>query len=221
MQKRLYIIIILLFAAEYTIGQGRLKFGVLFDPTITWLQSDNMNVTPKKIHAGFNFGVSVDYYFANNYAFATGVSLFNTGGTLTYTDGVARFRTNQDEVSIKPGSDITYRIQYVKIPLGLKFKTHRIGRYVYFANLGVNPMARALARADFTDENDKEYDSVNVNNEVNFFNMGWFFGGGASYSLGGNAAIFAGINFMSTFIDMTSRDFITSRNLSLRIGVLF
>jgi len=53
--------------------------------------------------------------------------------------------------------------------------------------------------------------------------MGWHFGGGTSYSLGGEAAIFVEVTFMNTFLDMTtvSRDMITSKNLALRVGVLF
>ena len=219
----IYVVALLLFAAECVFGQKGLKFGVLFDPTITWFRSDNMNVTPEKAHTGFNLGMSVDHYFANNYAFTTGVSLFNTGGTLKYANRIERFSTKNNIASIAPDSEIKYRIQYVKIPVALKFKTHRIGRYVYFANLGFNPMVRTWAKASFTDENNERYNNASVTKEVNLFNAGWFFGGGGSYSLGGDAAFFVGISFMSTFFDTTtmSRDVITSRNLSLSVGVLF
>jgi len=223
MYKRIYILIILSLATEYAVGQGGLQFGVVFDPTVMWFNSDNSNVVPQKTHLGFNFGMSVDYYFANNYAIASGISLFNTKSTIKYADGIARFRTSNSIVSLEAGRSIEYRIQYVNIPLGLKLKTHRIGRYVYSANMGFNTMIRASAKADFIAEDVRKYSKARVGKEVNFINMGWHFGGGASYSLGGAASVFGGISFMNTFLDMTasSRDKITSHNISFRIGVLF
>jgi len=209
----------LLFATEYAVGQRELKFGILFDPTVMWYQSNNKNVTSEKAHLGFNFGMSLDYYFANNYAFATGISLFNTRSTVSYANGI-ELKISGKNMQVTSDDDVKYRIQYIKIPVGLKFKTHKIGRYVYFANLGLNPMVRVSAKADFISE-EKEYSKEGVNKEVNFLNIGWHFGGGTTYSLGGEAAIFAGLSFMSTFSSTLSRDVITSRNLSLRIGVLF
>jgi len=219
--KRIYIIIILLCAAKYSIGQDGVKFGVMFDPTIMWFQSDSRTVVPQNSSMGFNLGMSLDYFFANNYAFATGISLFNTGCTLKYLNGIT-IRTKEEKVTIAAEEDVKYRIQYINLPAGLKFKTHRIGRYEYSANMGFNVMVRATAKGTF-DVEDLKYEKVSVKEEVNFFNMGWHFGGKASYSLGGAAAIFAGVSYMHTFLDMTSAagGKITSNNISIRLGVLF
>ena len=217
MFRKVYIVGILLFTTGFVFGQG-FKFGIMFDPAITWLRSDVKNVLPEKAYLGFDLGLTADGYFSKNYAFATGISLFNTGGTLKYVNGIEKFRTKDGNVQIKPGGNVKYRVQFVKIPVAMKFKTHTIGRFVYSANLGFDPMLRVSARADFNDEN-----GTNVNDEIKFLNMGWHFGGGAHYSLGGEVALFFGLSYMSTFLDMTqpAHDMITTNHLFFRIGMMF
>ena len=217
MVKKICIIVLFLFAAKPFFGQG-FKFGVFFNPAVTWLKSDVQDIKPQNAHPGFDFGMSVNYFFAQNYAFATGVSLFNTSGTLKYENGATFKVKNGEPKNLEQGENIKFRIQYVKIPIGLKFKTHRIGRMIYSANLGFDPMIRTTQRADF-----KEEKKIDLDKEIKFFNMGWHFGGIAAYSLGGEAAVYGGLAFMNTFTDITqhSRDKISSGNVMLRIGVLF
>jgi len=226
MFKKAYVIVIILlfFASKPMYGQG-FKFGVFFDPTVSWLQSDVKDVTPGSIRLGFDFGMSVDYFFAENYAFASGISIFNTGGTLKYVDRKDRFylRDENEVIFLSPNSDVKYNIQYVKIPVALKFKTHLIGRMVYSANLGFDVMFRTSSNADLTDTNKIFHEKINANKEIKLLNLGWHFGGTASYHLGGDASIYGGLAYMDTFSDITtpSRDMITSKNLFFRIGILF
>jgi len=226
MSKRLNIAVFVLFvSAKSLTGAGlapHLQFGVFFNPVFTWLQSDVNDVVPGKVRTGFDFGMSMDYFFAENYAFSSGLSMFNTGGTLKYNNGTFHNRDNTT-ISILPNSDVKYQIQYVKIPVALKFKTHLIGRMVYSANIGFDLMARASSSAYFRDTDNELFDGINANKEISFFNMGWFFGGVISYHLGGDAFIYSGLVFMDTFTDMTvpSRDMIKSQNLFLRLGIVF
>ena len=211
-------VVVFFFAITSVFGQG-LKFGVFFDPAFIKFKSDAKDVVADdKFSMGFDLGMSTDYYFSQNYAVATGISLLNTRGTLTYENGIKNFHTKDGNIEIEPGSKIKYNVQYVKIPLGLKFKTHKIGRMVYSANPGLDFITRASAKASFKDEK-----NASVNKEIKFFNMGWHFMLGASYSLGGEAAILGGLSFMNTFVDMTApmHDKITSQNLFLCIGLIF
>ena len=222
-KKTTYIIIIVLFLTSNSLFGYGTRFGVFFNPTITWLQSDVPDVIPVKNHLGFDFGMSLDYFFAENYAFATGVSMFNTGGTLKYVNGIDKFSLRDKNVEIAPNGEVKYKIQYVKIPVALKFKTHLIGRAVYSANLGFDLMMRASAKASFEDITTKEqYDNI-ATKEINFFNLGWHIGGAVSYHLGGDAFLYGGLTFLDTFTDLTKplHDKITSQNLTFRIGIMF
>jgi hypothetical protein len=217
MVRKSYTFIILFLVTSSVFGQG-VKFGVFFDPVATWWKSDVSDVTVEKARLGFDFGMTADYYFSENYAFATGISLFNTGGTLKYRHDDLTLYTKDEEVKIISGSTVKYKIQYVKIPFALKFKTHRIGRFVYSANLGFDPMIRVSTRLNFNG-----FENVTANKETKLFNLGWHIGAGAQYSLGGDVAVFGGLTFMNTFVDITrpAHDNITSNNLGFRVGILF
>ena len=216
MPQKTCIVFILFLVTGSGFGQD-LKFGIQFDPTITWLRSDVNDVTRDGVRLGFDLGMSVDYFFSQNYALATGVSLFNMGGTLKYDNGISLHTKDGAEI-IEPDGTVKYKIQYVKIPVALKFKTVEIGRFTYSANMGFDPMIRVSTRVNCNDVKD-----VKANQETKLFNIGWHFGLGGQYSLGGETAIFVGLTFMNTFADITkpAHDKITSNNLMLRIGVVF
>ena len=216
MSRLMSIAIILLLATGSVFGQI-FRFGVLFDPTITWLRSDVKDVMSDKARIGFDIGLTADYYFARNYAFSSGFSFFNMGGTLKYVNGVS-LHTKNEKVEIQSGGKVKYMVQYIKIPAALKFKTVEIGRITYSANLGFDPMIRVSTRINYSEDK-----KVKANKATKLFNFGCHLGGGAQYSLGGDASLFAGLSFMSTFMDMTqaSHDRITSNNLVIRIGVMF
>jgi len=200
MRKKYYIIILFLIGTSSVFAEG-IKFGIHFDPTIVWLRTDNK--VNDGISLGFDFGMSLDYFFAKNYAFATGISMFNTGGNVNVN-----------------GFPSDYRIQYLKVPVGLKFKTHRIGRMIYSADMGFAAMARMTSKS----ESVSGFREQNANKDVKFFNVGWHFGGLAAYSLGGEAALFGGLSFLNTFTDMFKIGAVrktTSGNIMLRIGIMF
>ena len=220
MFKKNCILIILFFATGSLSGQG-FKFGILIDPTVTWLRSDVKDITRDKARLGIDVGMSVDYFFSENYAFTTGISIFNMGGTLKYDNGLTLY-TKGGNAAIAPGGKVKYKVSYIKIPAAMKFVTVEIGRITYSANLGLDPMIRVSTRVNYqTGDNDVK--NVKANKETKLFNFGWHFGLGAQYSLGDETSIFGGLSFMNTFFDITKpqHDKITSNNLMLRIGVMF
>jgi hypothetical protein len=206
-----------MFLATSSVFGQPFTFGILIDPAITWLRSDGSDVTRDKARIGLDLGMSFDYFFSRNYAFATGISLFNMGGTLLYDKGVS-LHTKDGNVQIESGGTVKYKIQYFKIPLALKFKTVEIGRFTYSANMGFDPMFRVSTRLNFNDVK-----NIKANQEAKFLNLGWHFGVGGQYSLGDETAIFAGLSFLNTFTDITkpAHNKITSNNLIFRVGVIF
>jgi opacity protein-like surface antigen len=63
----------------------------------------------------------------------------------------------------------------------------------------------------------------NISDEINLFNMGYHFGAGAEYSLGGNTAVVFGITYSNGFSDITknTNDKITTSSFAIRLGLLF
>jgi hypothetical protein len=216
--KKYIICGMLLFYCIGSRGQ-ELKFGVFVEPQLSWLTPDAKNIDRDGFRIGINGGMIMDKYFAKNYAFTTGVSISNIGGNLFYEDSLT-IKTAEAEQLMTPRTTVDYRLQYVSVPLGLKFKTSQIGYFTFFAQLGFTPQITIRARADASRN---QLDRENIIDEVNLLNLSYFFGGGIGYSLGGNTELIGGILFNNGFIDVlkskNSRD--TLSFLSLRFGIMF
>lgn len=201
----------------------RISFGLHFDPVISWFGSDIRQTMNDGARPGFNLGLTFNKYFGYNYAFSTGISIVSAGGRLASTDTtIMEFSNFQSEVL--PGNPVIYRIQYLSVPVGLKFQTNEIGYLAYFANVGLDPKVRIGGKADIPS---LDIDRETATGELKLFNMSWHITAGIEYSLGGTTALVAGLSFENNFLDVTRenntqlKDKITHKLLSFRLGINF
>ncbi|MFC2138022.1 porin family protein, partial [Bacteroidota bacterium] len=199
-------------------SQG-IRFGIFTEPKISWLTPDVSTITGDGGKLGFNVGLILDSYFTKNYAFATGISINNVGGKLLYTSADSLITSNGNEV-IDANSSVKYKFQYVNIPLGLKLKTNEMGYISFCSNVGITPQIKIKSTAQ---SDDNEFNDVNIDEEVNLFNLGYHIGAGIEYSIGGNSAITVNIIYTNGFLDITKReeDKIVMSNVALKIGLMF
>ncbi len=202
-------------------AEQKIRFSVFVNPCINWLQSDIQSVNSGSPAIGFDAGLTVDKYFTDYYAFSSGVSISSLGGNLKYSHlGGTTFNTKgRGEVTINDGATVKYKLQYITVPLGLKLKTKQIGYFTYFANLGFNLQMNIKATGTSDDGNLND----NISSEINLFNLGYFFGAGAEYSIGGNTALVFGLTYTNGFTDITQNDNakITTAGFALRLGLMF
>lgn len=219
MKKGFFLIIIFLLLLQYAKGQEqRLRFGVFVDPQFSWLSPDARNISKKGTHLGVNAGLVMDKFFQKHYAFSTGLSIGSQGGGLSF-DEMSTIHVYNEIDTIPAGATVNYKLKYITVPIGLKFTTNQIGYATYYAQVGFtcqfNVQARAVSEA-INVKND------NISNEINLFNVGYHFGGGIEYSLGGQTAITAGVIYTNGFTDVTTSSYkVSSRVISVRIGMLF
>jgi hypothetical protein len=214
-----YLSLIIFLSVVFNIKSQDLRFGVFVDPLFSWMTPDARNISRDGFRIGIKGGLIADKYFAKNYAFTTGVAISNMGGNLHYKDSVV-IETKETERTLNPDSRVEYKLQYISVPAGLKFKTNQIGYFTFFAQLGFTPQINIKARADASDN---QIDNENISKELNLFNLSYFFGGGLEYSLGGNTALTGGIIFNNGFIDVLSSKKVkeTLSFLSVRLGIMF
>jgi len=217
MKKYTFLVFLMLFSSS-TFSQ-RFSFSIIADPQIAWLRTELDEVKSDGPVFGINGGLVFDRYFTENYAFSTGISLWQTGGKLLFTEGMT-IQTRSGDKTLDPNSSMIYRLQYLTIPLSLKLNSNEIGYMSFFAHVGINNHISIgkSANVPSTDEN-----KVGIPEEINIFSMSYFFGGGGEYSLGGNTRLLAGLYFTSGFWDITSSEEYraTLNAVSLRIGVRF
>ncbi len=201
----------------------KIGFGLHFDPVISWFGTDVHQVKNDGARPGFNLGLVFNNYFGDNYAFSTGINIISAGGKLKSAD-TTRLEFSNFESVVLPGQTVVYKIQYLSIPVGLKFNTNEIGYLTYFANVGIDPKINIGGKADIPA---LDISGENATGELKFFNMSWHITAGIEYSLGGSTALVAGLNFENNFLDVTKennrqrKDKVTHKLLSFRLGINF
>lgn len=214
MRKTVALVFTLL-SISLILGAQNVRFSVLANPHIAWLTSNKDAVSPSGSILGLNTGLELDMFFAENYAFTAGLSLSSLGGNLIYEDS-ASISSDGAEFMV---NSMKYRMQYLSIPIGLKFKSVEIGYFTIWVNPGLTPMFKLKAQGFFDGEEDKQ----NVSDEIGLLNINYFIEAGIEYSLGGNTALIGGLGYYSGFMDVTnhSNDKITTGTVGLVLGIMF
>jgi hypothetical protein len=217
------LLVMQLFPAGRLVAQSKISFGLFAEPVVSWFSTDTRSTRNNGARAGFNFGLTFNKYFSSNYAFSTGISLLNAGGTLVNTDAITMSFNNLN-VIVPANQSIVYRIQYLNVPIGLKFKSNQIGYITFFADIGIDPKVVIGGNVDIPAVSIKKEGAMN---ELNRFNLSYHVMAGIEYSLGGSTAVVLGLGFDNNFLDITKEvndqpiDKVTQKILKLRIGVNF
>ncbi|MDP4207947.1 MAG: porin family protein [Bacteroidota bacterium] len=215
----------ILVISGYQANAQRIRLGVFANPSISWFKSDVSKVEADGARMGFDVGLMVDKFFAEHYAFTSGLSIHSMGGTINYHDPI-NLRTNEGTKTLRPNSLVKYHLQYLHIPLGIKMRTTEIGYFTYFAQLGLDPMINVKANASFTDNTNTAYSNAGVGDEINTFYLAYHASAGLEYKLAESTSLFAGLTYMNGVSDITDNSGSTTEKtvmhgFSLRLGILF
>ena len=212
-----------LFLLSGNLSSQDFRFSIWTDPMITWLSSDTRESENNGLRPGLGFGLSFDKFFADNYAFSTGIFLVNAGGNMVYSDTTV-IRLRSGDTSLPANKNITYRLQYLSVPLGLKLVTNQIGYITFFTNIGLDPKVLIGSKCDISD---LDIEGENVSEEVKLLNLGYHINAGIEYSLGGSTALAFGLGYENNFLDAThdfedqAEDLIRMHFLRFKIGIIF
>jgi len=216
---RLLVSIILLASLTSLTGQGKTKFSVHVDPQFTWFSSDESHIQNEASIFQLQYGLQMDRFFDDNYAFTLGFGVNNLGGNLYYTDST-QFISKEDTLYFEPGQTVKHKLRYLDFPLGLKLKTEELGYATFFLQIGFNPMVNISAIASSEDD---VYDNESIRESIHIFNLAYHAGIGIEYRLGGSTALIGGMRWTSGLLDVSSTDDanIAVKAISIHLGVLF
>ncbi len=188
---RIMVLGLVLFVASVTTVNAqqsqKIRLSFVAEPQISWLKPDIDGVESRGNKAGYNFGVVLDRFFADNYAFSTGLTINKTGGTLRYSGGL-------EPSEGMPDGDVEYDLRYIEVPLGLKLLSNEFRRARFYGRFGLTPQINIEAR----DDSDKT-----IGDQIRLFDLAYHMGGGLEYSIGGSNALMFGILYHSGFTDVT------------------
>ena len=217
--RRILVTTLILGAFISIYAQNPIKFSVQVDPQFAWFNSDDNAVKPNGSIFHMQVGLQMDYFFAENYAFALGVGINNLGGNLLYSDST-EFSSKGEILLVEPGQSVKMNLQYIDIPIGLKLKTEELGYTTFFLQLGFNPMININSKAS-TD--DGTMDKEDIRENIHLFNLGYHAGIGLEYQLGGSTALVGGLRWSAGLTDVSDNDRanVKTNALTIHIGVLF
>ncbi len=208
-------------------AQNNLKIGLHATPLVSWFGTDNSLMTNQGSRPGFNFGLSLNKYFARNYAFTLGLEMENAGGRLSYANDALFEFSNKESTyteTILANNAVIYNIQYVAMPIGLQLQTTQIGYITFFTNVGMDPKVVVGGKASVPAQ---DIDKQTALSELKVFNLGYFVKAGIEYSIGAGTSAVIGVSYTNNFLDVTKdlhdqiKDKITQNILSLQLGIFF
>ena len=211
------------------------KIALHVDPNLSWLKPDNNDISAGGTKLNFGYGLSIDKMFTDNYAIATGLNIFNTGGELSYyREGTAKANGIDTSYTSIANVNRIYKLKYLEVPLTLRLRTNEIGYITYWVQVGVglgfNIKARADEEIDHTDilasngdwdragaavvdqTGDDALENEDINKDVRLFRTSLIAGGGIEYNLSGDVSLVAGVIFNNAFSNVLRGDGVVMSN---------
>lgn len=208
--KKILLSALVVFALSSTVrsqnSDKSFRLGFLLSPQVSWIGTDNKALESSGSYLGYNFGVMLDRFFAKNYAFTTGLTINSTGGAIKYPANAASF---------EPAFTRKYQLKYVEVPIALKLKSSDVNRLVFNGQFGLSNQVNVKA---------VDGDGNNIDDQVRLFDIGYHFGGGIEYSLGGNTAVMFGLIFHNGLTDVTDESYGDKARLNrlvFQMGIVF
>lgn len=238
--KNVTILVLGMLVAQLSFAQGEFRFGLKGQANFGWVGSTSKNIENDGTTVALGYGLMGDYYFRPNYGVSAELMLSNIKSKFTITDPLVFASAPSDTLN---GLKYEYNIQYLDIPLSMKFRTKEIGNMTYFGQFGVSMgfalnakttiasagLPKSISDQDPTDYrvNDSEGDAFTVDNfddKVFLFRFPLIIGGGVEYKMAGSTSLQGGLRIANTFTDMFVKDksAIAKNNyVAISVGVLF
>ncbi len=192
-------VLTLLLMSPFTGAAQHLEFAVHADPVISWIGSNEKIYTSEGARAGFDIGLDLFHYFADNYAISSGISIMSAGGRQSVSEDYTLV-FNSFPRPVPAGDEIRYNLKYINIPLGVRLETDPVGFFVYYTDMGFD--IRMLLKSTI-DLPTLGISGENGRKQVFGMNAGWHIGGGVEYKLPIDASLIAGLIYAQDFFDVT------------------
>lgn len=218
-------------------------FGLKGAMNVGWIQAKTKNVSPNGVGLGFSYGIMGDYQFTRNYSISAEFLISNVQGNMLYT-GDEDGAVFKNDTAAKQVDNLNYKLnlQYIQLPISMKFRTKEIGYITYWAQFGIAPgfmignkadlsgdLPAIIADDDPTDfnlnkEEGDDFAVVGFEDKVFPVRVGLIIGGGIEYSLAGSTSLYTGIRLNNGFTDLFVADKgVDAFNglVSLNVGLFF
>ncbi|WP_256014384.1 porin family protein [Desertivirga xinjiangensis] len=221
MKSRFYALLILLFpiAAKAQQDFKNFQLGFTLTPNLGWarINDSSPSYSSEGTNVGFSYGLIGDFGFSKNYFFSTAFTLTSINTKVSNTD--------VEESGGAVRNDITYKVQYIEIPLTIKLKTNEVAEKCFYGQFGLGTGIKVSGKLDselksstgvLSEESKKDIASDNV------FRLSLVAGAGMQWNFAQNTKFLTGVTFNNGFTNMLSKGpSIRNSYVALNLGVLF
>jgi len=170
------------YAQDYygsTYSSKKVNLGITLAPSMSWLRYGNQEDRENQAKMGYAYGLLADFGLSENYYFSTGF-LVNTLKAQTKAD-------------MAPNS-LTYQLQYVEIPFGLKLQSTQRYYRSYYGQFGFSAGFKINAQ-----QYEPESEKVSLGNNANALRLGLQIGGGINWQLDHKLTMMTGLSLNNGF----------------------
>lgn len=222
------------------------KLGFKVMPTLNFVKVMEGNVASNGAKLGFSYGLMGDFNLGKNpnYWFSVEALISSMPASVKATEDTL-YNNASGFSAIYKNVAFDYKLQYIQIPLSLKFRTNDIGNLSYWFQFGTAPSI-LIQNKVATSSNPSLY-STSVkshapnrnSNDVLDFNgdagkgrfiddvvpvrLPLILGAGVEFKISGRTVANAGLRWDNAFTDMFSDKNLKARNnyLGLQVGIFF
>lgn len=223
---RKLIILFSLIVISVTANSQNFRLGFQASPHMTWMSSSKATILNNELRPGIKYGLEADIYLAGfpRYLLNTGLYVANHSFSARYVIDEPFFIN--DATFLNP-VDITFKLNYLEIPLNIKLKSDQFYRMKFYGQFGLSNLFNLSASALSSDEaftGDNVNEGIN-NQTINVYTLNMLMGGGIEYDIGGNTALNFGVQYSNGLTDITNIGGLSEKTIlnSLRVvvGVMF
>lgn len=188
----------------------KLRMGLSVSPLISWFSTDGDagQITTNGIRFNIKYGLHIDTRLgANpNYYFSTGLFVMNTGGKLNH-----QYFGGQGD-TLLTDRNVSYRFNYVNIPVTMMLRTNEIGYLTYFARVGFDAGFNIKATADYDDRIVDTGEVVNTTDDdatdfAGLFRAGLHLEGGVEYNFSGTSRFMISLEWNNGLNNIFDNDY--------------
>lgn len=213
MKKTLIAIACLIFTINaFAQEKNGFRLGLTAHPNFGFIKAEGGK--GNGVNLGFSYGLLGDFNFAENYSFATGLTITTINGKST--------EINPVQYTAAGTYDLKYMMQYIEVPLTVKLKTGNINDIRWFGQFGLSNGFRIGARQDAKLGGNVVADDINASDFTNFYRAGLIIGAGGEFNIDDKTSIMAGLTFNNGFTKLTENKYtVKNHYVAINVAVFF
>jgi hypothetical protein len=201
-----------LICVQATAQQGGFRLGFQMSSGLSWISTNALSVGQVGSNLTASIGATGEIGISDHISVVTGVGLqFNRGGSLRHVTGgnffpgsrLSNDAYNTGQKPLPDGTRLKYSIQYVDVPIGLRWRSNEVGPGQIYVEAPILSCGIAMRRRGEINAGDIHAEKENISKDVSPVNVAWGFGAGYEYPMGHDKLLTFGLHYTRGLNDVT------------------